>query len=96
MISFGAGVLSLITIGIISLIFEDWSLVFKVSGTIGLVACLISALLSGVFISGDRVRGNWTHEDNKDKNIRQGWGSKLFLFGFPNIVGAIAYTFWIQ
>ena len=91
MLSFGTGVITLAVVCLVAFFLGDWSLVFNYSGLIGLVAFLISALLSGVFISGDRVRSNWTNEDSEDRNIRQAWASKTFLFGVPNLLGAIIY-----
>lgn len=91
MLSFGAGVISLVVVCLVVFFLGNWSLVFNYSGLIGLVAVLISALLSGVFISGDRARANWNNEDSEDRGIRQAWATKTFLFGVPNLIGAIMY-----
>lgn len=92
----GAGIILLILVSLVSFFLGDWSILFKFSGVIGLASFLISGLLSGVFVSGDRIRANYTNEDDEDKGIRQGWASKLFLFGLPNLVGAIVYLALIQ
>ncbi|ODA42367.1 DUF5316 domain-containing protein [Desulfosporosinus sp. BG] len=91
MLYLGMGILALIITSIVSFIFGDWSILFKLSGFIGIIALLISALMSGALISGDRVRANWTHEDHEDGKNRQERAFKLFLFGLPNLVGAIIY-----
>lgn len=72
------GVITFSVVCLVAFFLGDWSLVFKYSGSIGLVAFLISALLSGFFVSGDRVRANWTNEYSEDRNIRQTWASKTF------------------
>lgn len=91
MLPFGAGVL---TLAVVWLIAGDWSLVFNYAGLIGVVAFFLSGVLSGAFISGDRVRANWANEDREEREIRNAWTSKLFLFGVPNLLGAIiAYYF---
>ncbi|MDI5791061.1 DUF5316 domain-containing protein [Bacillus licheniformis] len=46
---------------------------FKVSGAAGLGAILLSALCSGVFVSGDRFRGNHDAETKEHGE----WNSKL-------------------
>jgi len=100
MVSLVVGILTLTLVGLVSFILGDWSLVYKFSGVIGLVTFIISALLSGAlsgaFISGDRMRANWTYEDRNDRDdLSEGWASKLFLFGVPNLVGAIIYLVFI-
>ncbi|WP_242832528.1 DUF5316 family protein [Desulfosporosinus orientis] len=47
--------------------------------------------MSGAFISGDRVRANYS--DSKDFIERTNLGSKLFLFGLPCLVAGIAISF---
>ncbi len=98
MMSLGVGILTLTFVGLVSFILGDWSLVYKFSGVIGLGSFIISALLSGAFsgafISGDRMRANWTYDDSNNRD-GGGWASKLFLFGVPNLVGAIIYLFFI-
>ncbi|WP_434512182.1 DUF5316 domain-containing protein [Desulfitobacterium sp. AusDCA] len=96
MVSLGAGILTLALVCLVSFILGDWSLMFKFSGIIGLISFLISGLFTGVFVSGDRVRANWTHEDSEDQDFRQQRASKLFLFGLPNLAGAILYIVLTQ
>lgn len=91
MVSLGAGGLTLAVVCLVAFLLGDWSLVFNYSGLIGLVAMLISSLLSGVFINGDRIRGNWTNEDSEDRVYRQARASKFFFFGVPNLLVAITY-----
>lgn len=91
MVPMGAGIMTLALVSLVSYILRDWSLVFKFSGIIGLISFLISGLLTGAFNSGDRIRANWTHEDSEDQDYRQKRASQLFLFGLPNLAGAILY-----
>ncbi|MGC7870610.1 DUF5316 family protein [Desulfosporosinus sp. SYSU MS00001] len=76
MLSLGLGALTIILVYLVSFVLGDWALI-KVFWIIGLVTLGISALLSGVFISGNKVRANWKYEDNEDKSIRQGWANRI-------------------
>lgn len=58
---------------------------------LGIAPILISGLLSGAFVSGDRVRANYT--DSDDFSRRATIGSKLFLFGLPCLIAGIASYF---
>ncbi|MGG4057308.1 DUF5316 domain-containing protein [Bacillus licheniformis] len=57
----------------------DWTLIFKVSGAAGLGAILLSALCSGVFVSGDRFRGNHDAE-TKARGVEQQAGKRARHF----------------
>ncbi|MEC1282938.1 DUF5316 domain-containing protein [Bacillus paralicheniformis] len=73
---------------LISVVAGDWTLIFKVSGAAGLGTILLSALCSGVFVSGDRFRGN---HDSETKEHRE-WNGKLAntfaVFAMPNLLAA--------
>ncbi|EHL08471.1 hypothetical protein HMPREF0322_00783 [Desulfitobacterium hafniense DP7] len=58
---------------------------------IGLIPMAISALFAGVFISGDRMRGNYSGKD--DFRERMGISTKLFLLGLPSLLTAFAVYF---
>lgn len=55
---------------------------------IGLIPIIISGFMSGAYVSGDRVRGNYS--DYKDFKDRSDSSSKFFLFGIPCVLAAIA------
>ena len=84
--------LSGLVVGVVGLIIAFFSHNFdKVMYTlfiIGFIPIIISGFMLGAYVSGDRVRGNYT--DSKDFNERSGMSSKLFLFGIPCVLAAIA------
>ncbi len=73
---------------IISLFLHNADIIMYSLFTIGLIPIVISGFMSGAFVSGDRVRGNYS--DSKDFNERSSMSSKLFLFGIPCVVAAMA------
>jgi len=54
---------------------------------IGLIPIIISGFMSGAYVSGDRVRGNYSN--SIDFKERSGISSKLFLFGLPCVITAM-------
>lgn len=56
----------------------------------GVVIWIISGLLTGSFISGDRSRANYHQENEEDRTSRVKQSQFLFLFGLPFIVIGIA------
>jgi len=58
---------------------------------IGFIPIIISGFMSGAYVSGDRVRGNYS--DSKDFNERSCRSTKLFMFGIPCVLAAIAIHF---
>nr|WP_282433983.1 DUF5316 family protein [Desulfosporosinus lacus] len=59
---------------------------------IGFIPIIISGFMSGAYVSGDRVRGNYS--DSKDFHERSVMSTKLFLFGIPVVLAAIAIHFF--
>lgn len=66
----------------------DWTLIFKVSGAAGLGAILLSALCSGVFVSGDRFRGNHDAETKEHGEWNSKLANALAIFVMPNLLAA--------
>jgi hypothetical protein len=64
--SFLAGSILLGIVVLLSLIQNDWDLIYKVSGTFGFISLLISGCFLGAFISGDQLRANYNTEDKKE------------------------------
>jgi len=58
---------------------------------IGFIPIIISGFMTGAYVSGDRVRGNYS--DTKEFNERTGMSTKLFLFGIPFVLAAIAIRY---
>ena len=73
---------------IISLILRNTDIIMYTLFVIGLIPIIISGFMSGAYVSGDRVRGNYS--GSKDFNERSGMSSKLFLFGIPCVLAAMS------
>ena len=88
---FGFGIIiSLVTL-IISLLVGNSEIIVNALLIIGLIPMAFSALFSGVFVSGDRMRGNYSGED--DFRERMGLSTKLFLLGVPSLLTAFVVYF---
>lgn len=92
---FSVGVAIAIVVGIIAFILNDWSLLIKVSGIIGAISILGSAIFTGILGSGDRIRANYTNEEDEDRKVRQGLSSNLLLVGLPSIAMILVYALFI-
>ena len=76
---------------ILSLVLQKSDMIMYGLFIIGLIPIIISGFMSGAYVSGDRVRGNYS--DSKEFNERSGMSTKLFLFGIPCVLAAIAIHF---
>jgi len=72
---------------IIAFLFNNSDMIMYGLLIIGFIPIIISGFMSGAYVSGDRVRGNYS--DSKDFSERSGRSSKLFLFGIPFVLAAI-------
>ena len=59
---------------------------------LGVVSLIISGILSGTFISGDRIRANYS--EPKEFSERSRIGSMFFLFGIPCLLVGIAINYF--
>jgi hypothetical protein len=84
---FGIGIsfLSLV----VTLITDDWSLLYKITGIVGVVCLGIAGLLSGSFVSGDQFARNYNSESQEDRFNRISNVSKILMIGAPNIIIAV-------
>lgn len=76
---------------IIAFIFHNSDMIMYGLFIIGFIPIIISGFMSGAYVSGNRVRGNYS--DSKDFNERSGRSTKLFLFGIPCVLAAMAVHF---
>lgn len=76
---------------ILSFVLQNSDMIMYGLFIIGFIPIIISGFMSGAYVSGDRVRGNYS--DSKDFNERSGMSTKLFLFGIPCVLAAIAIHF---
>ncbi|MBP1906011.1 hypothetical protein J2Z32_002660 [Paenibacillus turicensis] len=86
-ILYGA-IVSVLTITIMRLT-KDIDTALNVTFITGVVIWIISGLLTGSFISGDRSRANYHQETEEDRTSRVKQSQFLFLFGLPFIVMGI-------
>jgi hypothetical protein len=81
----GIGLLITIVAAIIGVETSDWDLFIKITGVAAIVPLLLSGLLSGAFVGGDRIRANFNTETKKDRKIRSKWVYRFLLISLPNI-----------
>ncbi len=81
------GILGLLT----SILFENSKLANNSLLIIGIGSMILAAIFSGALASGDRVRANYS--DEQDFRERMSWSLKLFLFGIPSLLASLAVYF---
>lgn len=74
-----------------SCIFGDIDIATKISGATVAICLGFGAIFSGLLGSGDRIRANYSTEDNEERKRRTRWISKLLLVGLPNLLAVIVY-----
>lgn len=84
---FGIG-LSLIGI-LISIFLWGIDKAYLLTGSIGFIFIGISMVMSGSFVSGDRMRANFATESAEDRNQRNRITLYSLLLGFPSVLTAI-------
>ncbi|RBP86212.1 hypothetical protein DFO70_13018 [Cytobacillus firmus] len=72
--------------------FTNLDVFILISGGIGLGCLLVAGLLSGVFISGDKIRANFTTETSSEGQKRYNRMLTLVAVGAPNFLVAILLT----
>lgn len=76
---------------IVSLFLENPNAIMYLLLVIGIAPMGIAGFGTGAFVSGDRVRANYS--SSNDFRERANIGSNLFLFGIPCLVAGIAIYF---
>lgn len=88
--SFLVGCSLLLVSVIYSLAADNVIIAVKLSGTIGGIFILLSAIFTGSLASGDRIRANHATETPEDRRTRVNWAVNCALVGGPNLLAAIA------
>jgi F0F1-type ATP synthase membrane subunit c/vacuolar-type H+-ATPase subunit K len=83
---FGFGSTIAIISVIIGFITSACHIVFIISGISFLLPFLLAGLLTGAFIGGDRIRGNYYTESKEDREDKSFWTKNLILLGIPNLL----------
>ncbi len=84
---FGIG-LSLIGI-LVSIFLWGIDKAYVLTGTIGFIFIGISMLMSGSFVSGDRMRANFATESAEDRKERNRITLNSMLLGLPSVLTAV-------
>ncbi|MGN7472236.1 DUF5316 domain-containing protein [Brevibacillus sp. SAFN-007a] len=79
----------------LSLVTNDFGWTVKLSGSAGVLCILLSAIFTGSFVSGDRMRANHAIETREDRQIRVKWARNMALIGLPNLLAAIVIVFFL-
>ncbi|MDQ7094346.1 DUF5316 family protein [Desulfosporosinus sp. PR] len=72
---------------ILSFLWHESNLIMNILFVIGLIPVIISGFMTGAYVSGNRVRANYT--DSEEFQARMGVSNKLFLLGMPFLLAAI-------
>ena len=79
---------------ILSFLWNNSAMIMYVLFIIGFIPIIISGFMSGAYVSGDRVRGNYSN--SQDFKERLGMSTKLFLFGIPCVIAAMVIYYFNQ
>lgn len=88
-VSFFIGLFISIIAILVGVILKDYNVSFNITAIIAGIGLLISAIIGGTFISGDRYRANSFSESKEEKNKRIEIIKSLLIFILPNILVAI-------
>lgn len=88
------GVLIAVSAVIVALISGGTQKIVGFAGGVGLILLIISMLLSGAFISGDRMRANQTADTRERSKQRDNSIENLLIMSFPSLVIAILF-YWL-
>jgi Family of unknown function (DUF5316) len=81
---------------IISFISSDFTLLYKITGAIAFISLIVSALLSGAFLDGDRMGRNLQSESKEDRNQRFSLTNSILLIGLPNLLISVVSYFLMK
>ncbi|MGP4063232.1 DUF5316 family protein [Halobacillus sp. H74] len=91
LICFGIGLVVTLSSLIYGLYTNEWETSVKIIGISAVVPLLITGLLTGAFVSGDRNRANYNTEVKKDRDGKSKWITGLLLISAPNAVSMIIF-----
>jgi len=95
--SFLSGIAVLFIISVICLILGDWSYLYKISGILAAVSLFTTGILSGAFNTSMGTRplhqGQFKYQDQKERDNRVKWSTRVLLFGIPHIIATGIYVY---
>lgn len=80
---------------VVALVIWDVHMVADVTGMIGLVFLVLSMIMSGAFVSGDRVRLNAATETDKGREERNRLVTRSLLIALPNFLVMLVFYLFI-
>lgn len=84
-----AGSLVLFLVTAVTWMMKNPSLFETATLTVGLISFTAAGVLSGAFVSGDKLRATDALEDDKEQRERKSWSVKFFVFGLPCFLAAL-------
>lgn len=87
--------LSLVGI-VVAIVIWDIHMVADITGMIGLIFLVISMLMSGAFVNGDRVRLNAATETDEGRKQRNQVMTSSLLIALPNFLVMLGFYFWLK
>jgi Family of unknown function (DUF5316) len=89
--------LSIVVVALlISFISSDFTLLYKITGAIAFISLIVSALLSGAFLDGERLGRNLQSESKEDRNQRFTLTNSILLIGLPNLLISVVSYFLMK
>ncbi|MDA7028003.1 DUF5316 domain-containing protein [Bacillus sp. CLL-7-23] len=85
------GLVSLALTLIVSIFAQNYNLIIKISGTIGVISILISGIFLGAFVNGDKQRANYFSETKEHRKTRTIISINILLVGLPHIFASIIF-----
>ncbi len=92
----GVGLLLSLLGSVVAIAFWDIHMVADITGMIGLTFLVISMLMSGAFVNGDRARLNATIETNDDRKQRNQVVTASLLIALPNFLVMLGFYFGLR
>lgn len=80
---------------VVALVIWDVHMVADVTGMIGLVFLVLSMIMSGAFVNGDRVRLNAATETDKGRAERNQIVTRSLLIALPNFLVMLVFYLFI-
>jgi hypothetical protein len=81
---------------LISVFLNNFTLLYKITGVVAIISLVLSALLTGAFLDGDRLGRNLQSESKEDRKQRYSQTNSILLIGLPNILVATVCYFLMK
>ncbi|MBN9653384.1 DUF5316 domain-containing protein [Halobacillus sp. GSS1] len=87
--SFGIGLVITLSTLIYGFSSNDWETSVKIIAFCALIPLLVTGVLSGAFVSGDRNRANYHTKVDRDEASKNKWSISLLMFSAPNAISLL-------